>query len=165
MGNTVFENIDMLYNMIKEAWGLPLSSEKCVVERDKVLDLIEEIKNSLPNELSEAKRLVDAKAAYIANAKRDAETLKRAAEERAAQLVSEQEVYTTAKAKSAEVIANTERTTTELKRMASEYAENTLRKTEESLAEALEELKKTRASFKGAVGETGNGDAGISMED
>lgn len=165
MGNTVFENIDMLYNMIKEAWGLPLSSEKCVIERDKVLDLIEEIKNSLPNEVSEAKRLVDAKAAYIANAKRDAETLKKAAEERAAQLVNEQEIYKTAKAKSAEVIANTERTTNELKRMANEFAENTLKKTEASLAEALEALKKTRSSFQGAVGGKENSDVDIPVEE
>ncbi len=151
MENTVYENLEMLYNMIKEAWGLPLSSEKCVIERDKVLDLIEALKRSLPNEISEAKRLVDAKQAYIANAKREADTIRKAAEEKAKELVDEQEVYRTAKAKSEEVISNTEKTTGELKRMANDYADSTLEKTEKVLQDALDELRKTRQSIQGAI--------------
>ena len=40
MSSGVYEVIDILYNMISDAWGLPLGAEKCVVERDKVLDLL-----------------------------------------------------------------------------------------------------------------------------
>ena len=56
MGNDVQELIDMLYNMITDAWGLPLGAEKCVIERDKVLDLLDEIKAQLPTEHSEIAR-------------------------------------------------------------------------------------------------------------
>ena len=41
MGNSVQELLDMLYTMVTEAWGLPLGAEKCVIERDKVLDLLD----------------------------------------------------------------------------------------------------------------------------
>ena len=44
MGNDVQELIGMLYNMITDAWGLPLGAEKCVIERDKVLDMLDEIR-------------------------------------------------------------------------------------------------------------------------
>ena len=56
MDNEVMELIDELYSMVSEAWGVPLGNDKCIVERDKVLNMIEDIKAQLPVELSEAKR-------------------------------------------------------------------------------------------------------------
>ena len=61
MDNEVMELIDELYSMVSEAWGVPLGNDKCIVERDKVLNMIEDIKAQLPVELSEAKRLVSAR--------------------------------------------------------------------------------------------------------
>ena len=67
MANGITELIDELYNMISDAWGLPLGAEKCVIEREKALDLIDEIKAQLPAEVAEAKRLVNARSEFIAN--------------------------------------------------------------------------------------------------
>jgi hypothetical protein len=61
MENEVLERLEMLYTMVTEAWGVPLGNEKCIVERDKVLNLLDEIKAQLPSELSEARRLVNAR--------------------------------------------------------------------------------------------------------
>ena len=49
MANGIEEIITSLYNLVREAWGLPLGAEKCVIERDKVLDLLDEISNRLPS--------------------------------------------------------------------------------------------------------------------
>lgn len=38
MANGIEETITTLYEMVQDAWSLPLGAEKCVVERDKVLD-------------------------------------------------------------------------------------------------------------------------------
>ena len=48
MDNEVMELIDSLYSMVSEAWGVPLGNDKCIVERDKVLSMIEEIKSRIP---------------------------------------------------------------------------------------------------------------------
>ena len=151
MGNDIQELIEMLYTMVKEAWGLPLSSEKCVLERDKVLDLIETIQNQLPTEVAEAKRLVDARDAFITNAKREAENISRAAEERAKQLVNEQEIYRTAKMKSDEMIANAERYATELKRSAGIFVDEMLKRSEETVSKALDDLNRAREGFQQAT--------------
>lgn len=151
MGNNIQELIEMLYTMVKEAWGLPLSSEKCVLERDKVLDLIETIQNQLPTEVAEAKRLVDARDAFITNAKREAENISRAAEERAKQLVNEQEIYRTAKIKSDEMIANAERYATELKRSAGIFVDEMLKRSEETVSKALDDLNHAREGFQQAT--------------
>ena len=77
MDNEVMELIDQLYTMVSEAWGVPLGNEKFIVERDQVLEILDEIKTAMPVELSEAKRLVSARDEFINNAKREATRQKR----------------------------------------------------------------------------------------
>ncbi|NLO47368.1 MAG: hypothetical protein GX111_03465 [Clostridiales bacterium] len=148
MASGVNELIEMLYNMVSDAWGLPLGAEKCVIERDKVLDLLDEIKAQLPTELAEAKRLVNARAEFIANAKREADTIKKAAEEHARRLVEEQAIIRTAKAKGNEIITIAETKSVELKKAANEYADDALRRTESAIAEALDEVRQSRIRFR-----------------
>ena len=97
MENEVYELLAMLYTMISEAWGVPLGNEKCIVERDKVLNLLDEIKAQLPTELAEARRLVNARDEYINNARREAESIRKNAETRASEMVEEQEIVIAAK--------------------------------------------------------------------
>ena len=154
MGSRVQELLEMLYTMISEAWGIPLGADKCVVERDKALDLIEEIKVQFPQEMAEAKRLVDARSEFITGAKREADTIKKTAEDRARQLVDNQEVIKAAKAKSNEIVKGAEQSAGELKRAANEYVDDAMKRTEEALATALEEMRQTRARFRNAAGST-----------
>ena len=44
MASGVEELLDILYEMIDEAKGVPLSSDKCMVERDRALDLLDDIR-------------------------------------------------------------------------------------------------------------------------
>ena len=101
MDNEVMELIDQLYTMVSEAWGVPLGNEKCIVERDQVLEILDEIKTAMPVELSEAKRLVSARDEFINNAKREAEGIRNQAEERARALVDDQEIVRSAAARAA----------------------------------------------------------------
>ena len=103
MDNEVMELIDTLYSMISEAYGVPLGNGKCIVERDKVLEMIEDLKNRLPEELAEAKRLVSARDEFIGNAKREAESIRRAAEEKARAMVDREEIVRVARARAAEL--------------------------------------------------------------
>jgi cell division septum initiation protein DivIVA len=154
MASGVNELIEMLYNMVSDAWGLPLGAEKCVIERDKVLDLLDEIKAQLPTELAEAKRLVSARAEFIANAKKEADTIKKAAEEHARRLVEEQAIVRTAKTKGNEIISVAETKSAELKKAANEYADDALRRTESAIAEALDEVRQSRIRFRSVAATT-----------
>ena len=151
MSSRIPELLEMLHNMISEAWGLPLGAEKCVIERDKALDLLDEIKASFPTEIAEAKRLLDARADFINNAKREAEAIRRTAEERARQLIDEQEIIRISRAKSNEMLTYAETSTTELRRVANEYVDDAMKRTEEALTLALEEIKQSRTKFRQAA--------------
>ncbi len=155
MQNEVLELVEMLSTMVSEAWGVPLGNEKCIIERDKVLNLLDEIKAQLPVELAEAKRLVSARDEFIGNAKREAEAIKRSAEERAQEMVEEQEVVRAAKARSASLIGAAESKSNELRRASNEYADDALRRTEEAIGAALDEVRQSRARFRAAASTRG----------
>ncbi len=151
MANGVQELIEMLHSMVSEAWGLPLGAEKCVIERDKVLDILDEMKAQLPTEIAEARKLVSVRADFIANARREAESIKRVAEEQARHMVEEQEILRITKQRCQEMVAKAENRSTELKRVANEYAEDALKRTEDAISEALDEVRQSRARFRSAA--------------
>ena len=55
--NDIIELLDILYGMVTEAWSVPLGNDKCIIEREKAIEIINEIKNSLPTAIAEAQRL------------------------------------------------------------------------------------------------------------
>ena len=143
--------LNMLHAMITEAWGVPLGAEKCIIERDKALDILDEIRGQFPTEIAEAKRLLDARADFINNAKREAETIKRSAEERARQLIDEQEIVKIARTRSNEMLNHAETSSTELRRAANEYVDDAMHRTEEALTAALDEIRQSRQRFRQAA--------------
>lgn len=153
MAGGVDELLDMLYEMVEEAHGALFGGDKCVLDRDKVLDLLDEIKAQLPAELAEARKLVGARSDYISAAKREGELIRKQAEEEAKRLVSENEVLLTARQKGQEIVTTAEERAKELKRVSSEYAEDALKRTEEAIAEALGEVKQSRSRFRAAAGQ------------
>lgn len=148
----ILELLDMLYTMVSEAWGVPLGNDKCIVERDKVLNVLDEIKAQLPVEIAEARRLVSARDEFISSAKREAESVRKSAEERARELVDEQEIVKIAKARAGEIVTNAEDRARELYRVANEYVDDALSRTEEALGAAMQEITASRARFRAASG-------------
>ena len=145
--NDVLELLDILYGMVTEAWGVPLGNDKCIIEREKAIEIINDIKASLPASIAEAKRLVSARDEFIGNAKREAEALRRSAEEKARSMIEEQEIVRVAKARSTEMINSAEVKSKELRRVASDYVDSLMRQTEENLSNALSTIKTARGSF------------------
>ena len=145
--NDVIELLDILYGMVTEAWGVPLGNDKCIIEREKAIEIINEIKSSLPSSIAESKRLVAARDEFIGSAKREAEALRKNAEEQARSMVEEQEIVRVARARSAELIASAEAKSRELRKVASDYVEEIMRQSEESIGSALSTIQTAHRSF------------------
>ena len=58
MASGVEELLDMLFELVDEAKNVAFSSDKCIIERDRALDLIDDIRAQFPMELAEAKKLL-----------------------------------------------------------------------------------------------------------
>jgi len=150
--NDIIELLDILYGMVTEAWGVPLGNDKCIIEREKAIEIINDIKANLPGSIAEAKRLVSARDEFIGNAKREAEAVRKSAEESARAMVEEQEIVRAARAKSAELIEAAEARANELRRVASEYVNDIIARTEAGMNEALQNIRQVQTAFQNASG-------------
>ena len=159
MATGITELLDMLYEMIDEAKPVPLSSEKCFLERDKALDLMDDIRAQLPVELSEARKLIAARADYIEKTKREGEAIRQQAEAEAKRLLAADELTAKAKQMHNDMIHKAEERSRGLRRAANEYCEDVMRRTEEAISEAHTELKNARARFRSAASAQGTNPA------
>ena len=135
MAGSVEELLDLLYTEIEEAKNAPLNNDRCVIERDRVLDMIDDVKAELPVEIKRAKDLVANRNDYIASAKREADSLRQQAEDYAKRLVNEDAIVREAEKKADEILSDAEEQCRMLKAAASEYCEDTLRRMEEAVAD------------------------------
>lgn len=152
MASGVEELLDILFEMIDEAKSVPLSSEKCMIERDRALDLLDDIRAQFPMELKEAKKLLANRAEYLNAAKNEAEIIRKQADEQARQILDGNELVNQARQKSADMIRVAEERCRDLRRAANEYCEDALRRTAEAVAEAQEELRQSITRFRVAAG-------------
>lgn len=135
--------LDMLYSMIDEAKSAAFSSDKCVISRDEALDLLDDIRAKLPLEIKKAQELVRAREEYVSSAKKEVEKMLRQAELDAKVIVSESETLQQARRKSSEIIRRAEERSKELYHVANTYTEDALRRTEEAIQAALDEVKES----------------------
>lgn len=145
---TVDVILEELDEMLDKALRLPLSGGKCLLPADQLRDAIDGLRANLPNEFKQAKAIVNDRAEIIATARKEAEDIVRAAEERARRLVQEEEIVRQAQEKSTEMLAQAQQKAREMRRSAFEYSENMLKRTEESLAQHLTEVRGVRQSLR-----------------
>ena len=152
---TIDDILDEIDAMIDRAWNLPLTGGKCVVDAEKVRELLDDIRINLPTEIKQAKSIVADRSEIIAIARRESETIVRRAEERAKQLVSEEEIVKLAQAKSDDIIAEAKETSNsminsatakakEMKTAANDFVNSILKNSEDTLSASLAEIKNTR---------------------
>ncbi len=140
--------IGALYDLVQDARSMPLAADKCILERDRVLDMLDEIIAQMPGELKQARTIVESRNELISQARREAENVLRQAQEQAKQMVTKEAVYIEAKRRSEELVAQTQTRIAQLRKAGNDYMDDALRRTEETIAQALEEVKETRMKFR-----------------
>lgn len=148
---TMEDIISALYDMVQDARAVPLAADKCIVERDKVLDMLDEIIAQLPVELKQARTIVESRNELIGQARREAETLVLQATEKAEKMITEEAIYQQTKQKCQEMVVQTQSRMAELRRVSNEYMDDALRRTEEAISMSLTDVRDTRAKFMALV--------------
>ena len=143
--------IGALYDMVQDARAVPLAADKCMLERDRVLDMLDEIIARLPSELKQSRTIVESRNEIISQARREAEAIVRQAQEQAKQMVTQEAVYVEAKKRSEELVQQTQARIEELKKVSNEYMDDALRRTEEVIAESLDNVRDTRMKFRAVM--------------
>lgn len=127
---------------------MPLAADKCILERDKVLDMLDEVIALYPGEIKQARTIVESRNELIAQARREAEGVLRQAQEQAAELVTKEAIYAEARKRSEALVAETQDKIAQLRKAGNEYMDEALRRTEETITNALREVQDTRMKFR-----------------
>ena len=139
--------ITTLYDLIQDAKSVPLASDKCILERDKALDLLDEIIAQLPAELKQSRTIVESRNELIGQARREAENMIRQAQDQVTRMVAEEAIYQEAKRQCQDMVLQTQSRMAELRRVSNAYMDDALLRTEEAMAQALAEVRDTHAKF------------------
>ena len=156
--------LDMLFGMIDEAKGATFSSEKCVINRDEALDLLDEIRNKLPGELTKAQELMKSKEQYVDKANHEvrrmldqaqdeAKRLREQAQGEAKRMLEKAQEDAKTIVSESETIQRAQRRSSELYQVANTYTEDALRRTEEAIQAALDEVRESRVRYRSASAE------------
>jgi len=145
--NNIEELISALYDTIQNARSMPLAPDKCIVERDALLDMLDEISAQLPGELKQSRTIVESRNELINQARHESESIIRQAQEKARQLVTQEAIYAETKNQCEEMVRQTQARVKELRRVSNEYMDDALRRTEEAIAQSLNEVRDTRVKF------------------
>ena len=135
-------------DLIKNSWGLPLAKGKVVLEGDKVEDIIEEIRDNLPEELRQAKAIVADRNKILEDAKAEAESIINTAEEKARIILDKDEIVKQAKGKAEDILLEAKIQARDIRKSTNEYIDDIMKKTDDIMTNNLTELRKARQSLR-----------------
>ena len=136
-----------LQDIINEAKAVPFSNGKVMVNSNEIYDILDQIQDAMPAEVRQAKNIVADRKQILSEANRESESIIRAAEERKKAMLNQNEVVRDAKAQAKEILDDAKEKSAEIKKAANIYVDSIMKRTEESIAKQLDEIKKTRANI------------------
>lgn len=141
-------NLDKMDDLLEEAWNLPFSGGKRMIDIEKMRNLIDDIRLNLPRELKEAKAIVADRESILKDAELQAEEIIKRAEGRARALVSEEEITKIAKEKATSMLSEASSKARELQQSSVNYTDNALKQGEEALLQALGVVRTARSAIR-----------------
>lgn len=143
--------LDRMDDLMDTAPSLPLSGGRCVLDAERMRELIDELRLNLPQEIKQAKMIVNDRKTVLEDAKKQAEATVKVAEERAARLVDENEITKRAKERANEIITTAQTQSKELKRAANDFSENLLKAAEQTLTDSLSQVRTAKAALRSPI--------------
>ncbi len=136
---------DILANMedlLEHGKSVPFS-DKTMIDREEMFDLITDVRLKLPTEIERSKWVLDEKNRILVDAQHEAEEKIHEAEEERERMINEHEVTRKAYAQAEEIVENAKKVSKELRMGAKEYADDLLMQIEEQI-EALSSFTEDR---------------------
>lgn len=134
---TIEEILEELDNLLVEATTVPFTDKK-IVEEGEFVRLLDELRDRLPVELSDAKRIIADRQRILEDAQREAAHVVEQAKNYGTRLTEESLIAKQAQEQANEIVSAAQRSARELQTDAVGYAEDVFRHLEASLGRALE---------------------------
>ena len=143
----VLELVDMLEDVVDKAFGIPLIN-KAVLDRDELLDLIDEIRLNLPDDLKQAKWVKEERQRILDDASKEAASIIKLAEEKMASLIDDHEITQRAYAQANEIVTNAQNNAREIRMSTKQYVDDHMANLEAKLDKMLSTVRENRSELK-----------------
>ena len=141
---TLLENIE---DILEKSKGVPFSNKE-LVDKEEILEIISELRLKLPEELKQAKWIKEERQRILVEAQKEADDIVKEAENRIISMIDEHEITKKAYEKKAEIIETANEMSREISKGTKDYADNLLNGIEVSLQEALKIIQNNRNELK-----------------
>lgn len=143
----VQELLAELESVIENGNTLPFSS-KSLIDPEEAIELIDEIRDALPDELNEAKKIVSERKRILFAAQNEANRIKAEAEKKYKELLDTHEITRAANYNANEIMKNTNQSARALKEGSHNYADKLLYNIQVELKEMNEKIEQNRKELK-----------------
>lgn len=139
--------LDVLEDELEKGVNLPFTT-KALIDREKCLDLIKDIRLSMPEEIKQAEWIKKERQRILLEAQKEAESVNKEAEDRIKALIDENEITQSAYKQSRDIMETAQENAKEIRLGAKEYADNLLEQVESYLKDQLDTLVSNRSELK-----------------
>ena len=141
---TAEEKLTRLRELVLNARAMPMSAS-CVINRGEVLSAIDEVIDNLPDEISDAQRVIDRSQEKIAEGEAESQRLVAKARDEAARLALESEIVRVAQEKAAKIKADAEVEAQALRKETDLFIDSRMASFESVLHKTASQVKTARA--------------------
>lgn len=145
--------IDRLEELVEDARGFPGFGNTAMVDRDAAYDLIDQMRQAIPEELKQARWIVKERQSMLDEARSESDRLVQQAREEAEKIVSEQEILKQAEKQGADMVEESRRREREIRLGAEDYADDVLGNLEDNLGRLLGAVQRGRSRLQGEESE------------
>ena len=142
----ILELIDSLEDIIENGRNIPFIG-KCLLDKDELLDIIQEIRLKFPDELKQAKWVKDERQRILAEAQKEANDIVKKTEDKMISMINENEITKKAKETADEIITNANKRSKEIKQGTRQYTEEVLADMEKIMEQTLLTLRGNRIAM------------------
>lgn len=143
----IYTLLETIEDILEESKHIPFSN-KVMVEKDELLDIIKEIRLKLPEELKQAKWVKEERQRILVEAQKEADEVVKEAENRIISMIDEHEITKKAYEQKAQIIETANEMAREISKGTKDYADNILEGIEVALQDALKVIENNRKELK-----------------
>ncbi len=134
--------VERLEALVVNARKVPMTSQ-VMIEQATILDLIDQLRVAIPEEVRQARRVNQESDRVLAKAREEAEQIIAAAQEQAALLLQDQSILREAETKAQDILDRAQTKSDDTMRGADQYAADVLVRLESDLVKTLSIIKKS----------------------
>ena len=137
--DSLLDYLDQIEDILDASKSVPFSN-KVSVEKERIYEVMNEIRLNLPAEIRHAQRIIEDHDKIISDARAKATGVLKEAEEEAKLLTNEHEIFRRANEQAADVIEESKKSARDLRLNAMDYADEILEKTEDMIKETMDNI-------------------------